>query len=214
MIHPSHAVAAGIARAREDTREVTVPRADASHRRRLLFAGLVHEHRGALYGYLRRLGASPDAAEDCLQEALVRACGRLVGDPATGGIRAPDSLAPDLADPDRARAYLYGVARHVFLDETRRRAVRERPLPEEPRDGPIDPERSAGERELLARLRSAVARLAPPRPEIVELHYGAGLGLAAIAGIVGIPEGTVKTHLHRAREELRRSLGAATDEEA
>jgi RNA polymerase sigma-70 factor (ECF subfamily) len=188
-----------------------VPGIDASHRRRLLFAQLVLEHRGALYGYLRRLGASRDAAEDCLQEALVRACGRLVGDPSPGVARDPDPTAPDLADPERARAYLYGVARNVFLDESRRRVVRERPLPAEHVDGPIDPERCAGERERLARLRAVVAGLAPPRPEIVELYYGAGLGLAAIAGVVGIPEGTVKTHLHRAREELRRRLAGMED---
>lgn len=57
-----------------------------------------------------------------------------------------------------------------------------------------------------------MAGLEPPRPEIVELYYGAGLGLDAIAGTVGIPEGTVKTHLHRAREELRRVLSGAKDE--
>jgi RNA polymerase sigma-70 factor (ECF subfamily) len=153
------------------------------------FSQLIIEQRGRLYEYLRRRGASPDVAEDCLQEALVR------------GFRSLDRLR----DWDKARGWLYGIARHVFLDQTRRDAVRARPV-EPPTEGARAPDEQLETADRVRRLRQAIDGLGPPRAEVVDLHYGSGLTVEEIAGALDLPPGTVKTHLFRARAELRRAI--------
>ncbi len=71
-----------------------------------------------------------------------------------------------------------------------------------------DPARQAISRERQARLRAAVAGLEEPYREVVALRFFADLPLADIARETDRPLGTVKTHLHRGLERLRRELGA------
>jgi len=153
------------------------------------FSQLVIDQRTMLYRYLRRQGATPDVAEDCLQEALVRA------------YRSLDRLR----DWDRARGWLLGIARHTFLDHTRRASVRSRPVESTTEETPT-PDDQLDRAEQARRLRLAIAELGPPRSEVIDLHYGSGLTVEEIAGALDLPPGTVKTHLHRARAALRRSL--------
>jgi RNA polymerase sigma-70 factor (ECF subfamily) len=70
-----------------------------------------------------------------------------------------------------------------------------------------DPARGAIERERQARIRAAVANLDEPYREVVALRFFADLALAEIAQQTDRPLGTVKTHLHRGLERLRRELG-------
>ncbi|MBW2278800.1 MAG: RNA polymerase sigma factor [Deltaproteobacteria bacterium] len=153
------------------------------------FSQLVIDQRTRLFHYLRRQGATPDVAEDCLQEALVRA------------FRSLDRLR----DWDKARGWLYGIARHVFLDHTRRTAVRARPVEPAPDESP-SPDEQLDRADQVRWLKRAVERLGPPRSEVIDLHYGSGLTVEEIARALDLPPGTVKTHLYRARAELRRSL--------
>ena len=49
---------------------------------------------------------------------------------------------------------------------------------------------------------TALSRIRPEYREVVVLRYQEGLTHPEIAEILGIPSGTVKTYLHRARKEL------------
>ncbi|MFO8070616.1 MAG: sigma-70 family RNA polymerase sigma factor [Polyangia bacterium] len=213
MITSSHA-ASPAAPSRARSEESAVHSTCTSSDRKLLYSQLVLNLRSFLYGYLRRLGADPTFAEDCLQDALVRAYDRLVRAAAPAAADESRPEIPDLSDSSRAKAYLYGVTRHVYLDASRRRAVRSRPLPAEEEPTADDPEQDAGRRERIDMLRAAASGLEPPRPEILDLYYGADLSVAEIAEVIGIPVGTVKTHLHRSRAELRRLLEASPKEES
>ena len=55
-------------------------------------------------------------------------------------------------------------------------------------------------------LRAAVAKVPETNRVVLELFYFGGLDLVAISRMLGRPEGTVKSQLHRAREILRRKL--------
>jgi len=55
-------------------------------------------------------------------------------------------------------------------------------------------------------LRAAFALLPADRREILSLAYVQGLGIAGIAAVLRIPEGTVKSRLFHARSELQRLL--------
>ena len=55
-------------------------------------------------------------------------------------------------------------------------------------------------------LRDALDRLGADQRAILSLKYAEGFGVDEIADILGVPEGTVKSRLHYAREALRQVL--------
>lgn len=65
-----------------------------------------------------------------------------------------------------------------------------------------------------ALLRDAVARLPPVMRTVVMLRYFEDKTLAEMVKIMGVPSGTVKTHLHRARSRLKAVLADAFKEGA
>lgn len=74
--------------------------------------------------------------------------------------------------------------------------------------GSIDPAQLAVRSERAAAIRSAIAGLDEPYREVVILRFFADLSLAEIAAQCERPLGTVKTHLHRGLQRLRRTLEA------
>ena len=56
---------------------------------------------------------------------------------------------------------------------------------------------------------AALAKIRPEYREVVVLRYQEGLTQPEIAEILGMPSGTVKTYLHRARKELAEILSEA-----
>ncbi len=56
----------------------------------------------------------------------------------------------------------------------------------------------------LADLHAALDRLSERERKLLEMRYREDLTQSAIAARLGIPEGTVKVRLHRARNKLRR----------
>ena len=73
----------------------------------------------------------------------------------------------------------------------------------------ISPEQSSLRRELASAVDLALDRLRPDFRAVVVLRYQEGLDYLEIAQVLGVPLGTVKTFLHRARRQLARELGAA-----
>ena len=57
-----------------------------------------------------------------------------------------------------------------------------------------------------ARLAEALQELPRSQRSVVALHYLLDMSVADVAAHLGIAEGTVKTHLHRARETMRAAL--------
>lgn len=126
-------------------------------------------------------------ADDILQDALVVAWRKR-----------------DQFDPERGTARNWLLA--ITADQRRktwRRALRlpivRSPLPEPPVIAVAD--------EASLDLRRAIAKLPAQQRLAVDLHYYLGLGVADVAVVMGCPEGTVKSHLFRARTRLRQLLG-------
>lgn len=82
------------------------------------------------------------------------------------------------------------------------------PLPE-PKDPAPTPEEAALASEEQRRLRRALAELSPEQRELLALRAVRDLNYAQIAELLGVPEGTVKSRLARAREALRKKLACA-----
>jgi RNA polymerase sigma-70 factor (ECF subfamily) len=114
---------------------------------------------------------------------------------------------PQLRDPNRFEAWLFRLLVRACWEERRRvRAWVERVEPiETDRTDLADFTVSVVQRDALDR---AFARLSLDHRTVVVLHHHSGLPLAAIADVVGVPLGTIKSRLHYAMQALRSSLEA------
>lgn len=131
-----------------------------------------------------RYASNPSEAEDIAQDALLRAWRR----------------RSTLRDADRRNQWLAAIVRN----EAFRQHARVRPdlsATIEFREGEED-ERVVAAVEL-ADLHAAMEALSQRDRQLLELRYEEDLTQAAIATRLGIPEGTVKVRLHRARAKLR-----------
>lgn len=139
----------------------------------------------ALLAYFRRQRTLAGAAEDLLQDTFVRA------------FRGWERLNHAAS----ARAYLFGIARHVSLDALRalrptvelieERAAAPAPDPEDPR---IEP------------MRAAIAALPEAHRETLLLKLQHELSYEEIAHVLDLPVGTVRSRLHHAVNQLRATL--------
>jgi len=68
------------------------------------------------------------------------------------------------------------------------------------------PETTTEEQEWRQVLQQAIDALSPRHRVVITLHYLEGLSLREIAYVTGVPEGTVKSRLHYARESLRKTI--------
>jgi RNA polymerase sigma factor (sigma-70 family) len=155
------------------------------------FDALVARWHAPLWSFIRRAAGDDAVAEDILQDAwlrIVRGLGRL-------------------SDPARLAPWLFSIARRAVIDHIRHRTSRPMAieLKEEAHPATDAPPDDWEEIELV---QDAMADLAPGDRETVALFYLQELDLREIAEVLGIPVGTVKSRLHRARGLLRKHLEA------
>jgi RNA polymerase sigma factor (sigma-70 family) len=176
--------------------------AAAGHRES--FGLLFDRHAGAVYTYLFRRTADWSVAEDLTAAVFLQAWRR----------RSQVTF-----DGDSALPWLLGVARLLLRNSvrarTRYRAALSRAGAErvtapaglgDPADlvaGRVDSERQ------MELVRRAIALLPRSQRETVELCVFAGLDHQAAAVAMGVSVGTVKSRLHRARQQLTRELRVA-----
>ncbi|WPB79128.1 sigma-70 family RNA polymerase sigma factor [Archangium violaceum] len=154
------------------------------------FDALVARWRQPLWRYARNLAGNDAAADDAAQDIWVRVL---------RGIGA-------LRDAARLRSWLFGIAHRVMMDRLREHYARPESVDIEAEDLPAD-DGNALELELeLASMLDELARLPLVENEVLTLFYLRELSLDDIAQALGIPPGTVKSRLHRARKMLRQQL--------
>ncbi len=108
-----------------------------------------------------------------------------------------------LREPDRRNQWLGTIVRN----EAFRQHARLRPEPIatiELAEGAEDAQVAATVER--ADMEAALRQLSVPDRELLEMRYGDDLTQSTIARRLGIPEGTVKVRLHRARNKLRRAF--------
>lgn len=149
---------------------------------------LYDAHAAPVWRYVVHLTGDRAGADDVVQETLLRAW------------RTPRILE----DPASARAWMFTVARHLVIDESRsarrRHEIVVAELPEHESTDAMDARFEA----ML--IEEALVELSiEHRAVIVRAYYG-GRTIAGIAAELGIPEGTVKSRLHYGLRALRLAL--------
>lgn len=167
------------------------------------FRELVVRFERPVYSLIARMVQDPAMAEDLAQEAFVKAYRSL---------RSYDASR-------KLSSWLFKIAHNTAIDYLRKSVLDvvslEAPLEEEGRGGlaavladpSVENPAAAVERRDMARfLERAIGRLRPEYREAVVLFYLEGASYQEICEVTGLPLGTVKTNLHRARKELAQEM--------
>ncbi|HTM83175.1 RNA polymerase sigma factor [Asticcacaulis sp.] len=157
------------------------------------FSRLVVEHQQAVRAFVRRLCALPDDADDMAQEAFVTAWASL----------------HKLRDGVSFRTFVCGIAYRKALNDRRRfnrTGARESQwfgLQEQSRSSTVD---------ARLTIQTALATLPLDQRAAVSLCVAADYSHAEAAEILGLPLGTIKSHILKGRARLNALLGVTDDQ--
>lgn len=163
------------------------------------FEELVRRYQRPIAAYVYRMVGDYDAALDLTQEVF---------------IKVYNSLARYRSE-FKFSTWIYKIAHNAAIDHLRRFAVREQALTTgydgERREISIEsrrptPEQESEREERRSEIESVVQVLPAAYRELIVLRHSHDLSYDEIAEVTGLPLGTVKNRLFRARETMRELL--------
>jgi RNA polymerase sigma-70 factor, ECF subfamily len=156
------------------------------------FRELVDRYKDLVFGLIGRSGVDRSRVEDLAQDAFLKIYRGL----------------PYFRGEAKLTTWIFRIVLNLLSQESgKRRASREVALDAElPAHEPRSHDRSTSDLELRDRLEKALARLPPNYRLLVAGHYLHDVKYEDLAEALDIPVGTVKTHLHRAKKQLRELL--------
>ncbi len=185
----------------QDVTDRVAESSDDAHLARLASGGdrtaaarLVDRYQPTVRGFLRRLTGDGHLADDLTQETLFRM------------LRHAHAYDPKHA----MKTWLLTIARRLWIDHLRRNARREVSTLEQNETGNLPaPHESAALAEQREQLDRALDQLSEAQRCAVTLFYQQEMSVEQIAVVMQMPQGTVKSHLFRARERLRQLMGVS-----
>jgi RNA polymerase sigma-70 factor (ECF subfamily) len=172
---------------------------EAAHRE------LIRRYERPVFALLFRMVRDRELAEDLAQETFVKA------------LNAIDSYRPEF----KFSSWIFKIANNSAIDHLRRRELDTLSLDGSPhaetpeamqatalqigarQESPLD---TVEAKELGTAIEAAIGSLRPEYRSCILLRHVEGRAYEEIAEILNLPLGTVKTYIHRARNELRLSL--------
>jgi RNA polymerase sigma-70 factor (ECF subfamily) len=164
---------------------------------------LLKRHQLPLYTYAAELLRDDAAALDLVQETFAAAV-RHIG---------------SLRDDTKFAAWLFGIAHQKCVQHWRRSRREDEvfassPADDAPTDWPdpdaVDPRTALLRQERAEEFFALLEKLPPAQRSTMLLHVLEDFSLEEIAGITGVPVGTVKSRLHHAKRALRQLVEAAS----
>lgn len=177
----------------------------ARHGQDAAYRELVRRYERPVFSLVYRMVRDRELAEDLSQETFVKA------------LNAIESYRPEF----KFSSWIFKIANNAAIDHLRRRELDTLSLDGSPHaETPEAIEATALQigdrqetaleeveaRELGGEIETAISRLRPEYRSCILLRHVEGRAYEEIAEILGLPLGTVKTYIHRARNELRLSL--------
>ena len=166
---------------------------------------LIRRYERPVFALLFRMVRDRELAEDLAQETFVKA------------LNAIDSYRPEF----KFSSWIFKIGNNAAIDHLRRRELDTLSLDGSPhaetpeamqatalqigarQESPLD---TVEAKELGGAIEAAIGSLRPEYRSCILLRHVEGRAYEEIAEILNLPLGTVKTYIHRARNELRQSL--------
>ena len=165
------------------------------------FQELARKHRPSVYHIVFKIVRDKETADDLVQETFMKAFSALA------------SYRPEY----RFSTWLYKIAANCSIDYLRKKRIHalslERPLENDQGSRPLDiadysyhPERELVRKEQRMSIEEAINSLPDKYREVIIYRHKDDKSYEEIADLLGIPIGTVKARIFRARELLKKKL--------
>ncbi len=163
------------------------------------FEELVRRYQRPISAYVYRMVGNYESALDLTQEIFIKVYNSL------------DRYRSEF----KFSTWIYKIAHNAAVDHLRRTATREQPLvvgaEGEQFDLPIEsgrlsPEQESEQRERRVEIETVVRALPSNYRELIILRHSQDLSYEEIVEVTGLPLGTVKNRLFRAREMMRQQF--------
>jgi RNA polymerase sigma-70 factor, ECF subfamily len=173
--------------------------------REAAYRELIRRYERPVFALLFRMLRDRELAEDLAQETFIKA------------LNAIQSYRPEF----KFSSWIFKIANNAAIDHLRRRELDTLSLDGSPhaetpeamqatalqigarQESPLD---TVEAKELGGAIEAAIGRLRPEYRSCILLRHVEGRAYEEIAEILNLPLGTVKTYIHRARNELRQAL--------
>jgi len=160
------------------------------------FEQILRRYQRPILAFLVRMTGDPSLAEELAQDTFVKAFRNLAAFDTTR----------------RLSSWLFRIAHNTGIDALRKAKPPVVQMDSREEEAEVAAPASADPVERLAlgrALKAALAQLRTDQRAAVILRYEDGLSFEEIGQILGIPEATARSHVHRARKELARVMAAA-----
>ncbi len=179
--------------------------------REAAYRELIRRYERPIFALLFRMLRDRELAEDLSQETFVKA------------LNAIESYRPEF----KFSSWIFKIANNAAIDHLRRRELDTLSLDGSPhaetpeaiqatalqigarQESPLD---TVEAKELGGAIEIAIGRLRPEYRSCILLRHVDGRAYEEIAAMLDLPLGTVKTYIHRARNELRQALAHLKEE--
>ena len=163
------------------------------------FAELVDRYKNLVYGMISQITSDRAGIDDLAQEVFLKVHRGL----------------PSFRGDAKLSTWIFRIVRNVCID-ARANAQPTASLDERRQDGQLklDPaavDRSFHDVEIRDCLEKAIAQLPVDARFLISARYFGGQQYQELADVLGIPIGTVKANLHRAKQRLRAIMQEGTD---
>jgi len=173
--------------------------------REAAYRELIRRYERPIFALLFRMVRDRELAEDLAQETFIKA------------LNAIESYRPEF----KFSSWIFKIANNAAIDHLRRRELDTLSIDGSPhaatpeamqatalqigarQESPLD---AVEAKELGGAIEAAIGRLRPEYRSCILLRHVEGRAYEEIAEILDLPLGTVKTYIHRARNELRQTL--------
>lgn len=166
---------------------------------------LLARYERPIFSLLFRMVRDRELAEDLAQETFIKVLNNI------------DRYSADF----KFSSWLFKIANNVAIDHLRRRQIETVSIEGSPNAETMDAEKATAitivsqaespleeleSRELGSAIERAIGQLRPEYRSCILLRHVEAYSYEEISEMVGLPLGTVKTYIHRARQELRDAL--------
>ncbi len=164
-----------------------------------IFGELVLRHQDFIFNVVSKYVRFEEEARDLTQEVFLKAYENI----------------EKFRGESKVSSWLYSIAYNLSMNWSERRAGRETQLDDELAETIAEPPSLADEifdREAqLARIAEVLAEMPEKYRAVINLYYFEDRSYQEIADTLGLPINTVKVHLLRAKDQLRKKLGSESE---